>query len=253
LPPGIDPEAAAAVLGTTPSPAAADGATPPANAAAEEDGEENIYEVMKQHMRRKQEEADAAWAAKKAQQGGYGRPGPGGGPPGRPGAGGAGQPAVQRSTFVEKVANLADLDAVWTAARTYLAQNARMLESVLGGCTRVHALSTPPAAPTPEVTLHIPKTQQNFTNDKARAKLEEALRAVTGLPLKLVVDFITPPPSAHAPGGAPGGAAPNAPLQAAQRIPPELLDAVNKHPLVQELVKRLDATVTHIEPLDVSE
>jgi hypothetical protein len=51
----------------------------------------------------------------------------------------------------------------------------------------------------------------------------------------------------------PAADTPAAPLQAAQRIPPELLDAVNKQPLIKELMKRFDASITQIEPLDTGD
>ena len=130
---------------------------------------------MKQHMARKREEMEAQ-NAQLRQQRGHGRP-------------------VAHAPVpppVEKAADLTDLPGVWIAARNYLAQNARLLESVLGGCSRLEALDTAAG----QATLAIPNTQRNFTNDRARAKLEEALRAVTDLPLKLQVNFVEPPPEA---------------------------------------------------------
>lgn len=221
----IDPEAAAAVLGpgATPEPAAA--------SSPDDEGEENIYEVMKQHMRRKQEEADAKWAADKAQkaQQQRGRPGPI-------------KPEVQRPAETRKADDLTDMGDVTAALREYLAANARMLESILGPCLRVSALTAAP----PEATLQIHKTQQGFTNDLAKGKIEAALRAVTDLPLRITYEFVDPPKNPNAPvPGAP--AAP--PAQTAQRVPPEVTEAVKKQPLIQELMKRFDASVTQIELL----
>ncbi len=180
---------------------------------------------MKQHMARKKEELDAQHAQLK-----HGH---------RPPA-----PSAPAPRPVEKAPDLADLPGVWLAARNYLLANARLLESVLGNTARIESLN--PAAA--EVTLAIPNTQRNFTNDKARAKLEEALRAVTDLPLKLHVNFVEPP---AAPAGSHyAGNSYNLPQAAAQRIPPEVMDAVKKQPVIQELMKRLDATVTQVEILE---
>ncbi len=199
----------------------------------EPEQEENIYEVMKQHMTRQKEELDARnAAARQGQRPANGRPGP--------------APAEAPRPIIQRVTNLTDLPAVWTAARGYLAVNARNLETVIGGCTRVDALSLE----TSEITLVIPQRFQNWTNDKARAKLEEALRAVTGLTLKLQVQFIDMP--AEPPPGAIGTTDAAAGL-AAQRVPPELLAAVKSQPLIQELMKRLDATVTQVEMLQTAE
>jgi hypothetical protein len=158
-------------------------------------------------------------------------------------------PAPAAAPVVQKVTDLSDLAGVWRAARNYLSQHARMLESVLGHVTKVHRLQPGEAGVLggAEVLLHVANTQERFTNDRARAKLEEALRAVTGLPLKLLVEFVeaeAPPPGVVGVVGAAGGAAP---LATAQRIPPEVMEAVKSQPLVQELMKRFDATVTNVE------
>jgi len=232
---GIDPAAAAAVLGETATPE--ETAAPAESGSTEEEGEENIYEVMKQHMRRKQEEIEAKNAQIRAQRTGGGRPAPA-------------QPAAPAGPLpVEKAGDLSDLNGVWRAARNYLLANARMLESVLGGCTRVTGLTTDPA----EVVLEVPKTQERFTNDKARAKLEEALRSVTELPLRLRVEFVDPPRGVTPAGMQPGGPGPSAPAATAQRVPPEVIEAVKKQPIVQELMKKLDATVTQVEMLGTGE
>ena len=224
--------AAVAELSTPPVAAA-----PPTNASAlpadqEPEREESIYEIMKQEMLRKKEEQEAKNAQWKQQQRPNGRPSYG-----RPAAAPPPPPPS-----IEKVSNPSDLPAVWSAARNYLAANARILENVLGNCTRIESLNPDSR----EVTLAIPTTHRNFTNDRAQARLEEALRAVTGLPLKLQVEFIDTPLPAPPPGSSAIGVTP---LAAAQRIPPELMEAVQKQPLIQQLMTRLDATVTQVEVL----
>ena len=64
------------------------------------------------------------------------------------------------------------------------------------------------------------------------------------------VQFIDMP--AEAPPGAIGTTDAAAGM-AAQRVPPELLDAVKRQPIIKELMKRLDATVTQVEMITVSE
>ena len=216
----------------TPAPSAPPDVTAAAETSAEAEPEENIYEVMKQHMVRQKEEQEVKNAQMRQQH-----------PHGRP------QPHPAAPPPVEKAADLSDLEGVWIAARNFLSQNARLLESVLGASTKIEMLNTAGA----EVTLAIPNTHRNFTNDRARAKLEEALRAVTDLPLKLLVNFVEPP---DVPAGAytpNGGGGSSGPLAAAQRIPPELMEAVKNQPVVRELMKRLDATVTHVEILDAKD
>jgi hypothetical protein len=145
---------------------------------------------------------------------------------------------------VERVTDLTDTGAIWKAARGYLAANARYFENILGQVTRVHELRMPEGA-SPEVLLHISSVQRNFVNDRVRGKLEEALRAVTGLSLKLQVEFVEaepPPPGIGGPGS-------GATLSSAQRVPPEVMEAVKSQPLVQELMKRFDAAVTNVELL----
>ena len=180
---------------------------------------------MKQHMARKREELEAQQAQHKH----------GHHPP---------APAAPAPRPVEKAADLADLPGVWIAARNYLAANARLLESVLGHCTSIVSLSPQ----TCEVTLLIPRNFTGYANEKGRPRLEEALRAVTDLPLKLQVQF-TDQPMARPPADEGRGMG-TVPLAAAQRIPPEVMDAVKKQPIVRELMKRLDATVTQVEILD---
>ncbi len=206
--------------------------------SAESEKEENIYEVMKGHMRRKQEEIDAQNAQLKQQT--NGRPGPpkiGVTPYGKSLA-----PVPPSPKPVEKVADLTDMKRVWLAARNYLTANAGYLESVLGGISRIRSLNVQ----TGETTLLIPLNQKSFVNDKARAKLEEALRTVCGLPVKLELEFIeqtSPPPGQPGTNGAGTGSI------SAQRIPPEVLEKVKNQPIIQELMKRLDATVTQVELL----
>ena len=200
-------------------------AAPEASGEPEPDREESIYEVMKETMRRQKEELEAKNAQLKKQ--GYGRPAAQPPPP----------PAPPK---IDKVGDLTDLAAVWTAARDYLAANARILESVLGACSRVEALDNQAN----QVTLAIPAAHQRFTNERAQAKLEEALRTVTDLPLRLQVNFVDQPLPAPGPGI---GVTPAGQSMAAQRIPPELMDAVKSQPIVRELMKRLDATITQVE------
>ncbi|HEY4330652.1 MAG TPA: hypothetical protein VGN88_13010 [Phycisphaerae bacterium] len=184
---------------------------------------------MKQHILRQREEQEAKNA--QAKQRGYGRPGP---------APQAPAPAAPAAS-VEKVADLTDLPAVWLAARKYLSQSARLLESVLGNCARIESLN--PSSQ--EVILLVPKNHTGFANEKARPRLEEALRAAAGIPLKLQVKFtdemLAPPPATGAIGTVP---------MAAQRIAPEIMDAVKNQPVIKELMKRLDATVTQVEIIE---
>jgi hypothetical protein len=233
----IDPEAAAAVLGTTHTPVPTDNALPStAGLDIDEGDEENIYEVMKAHMRRQKEELEAKNAAARQQARTTGRPGPGGAAPPPP------KPAEP-----ERVANVTDSAAVWAAARRWLSANARYLESVLGHCCGVESLNPD----TGEATLRVPANQRGFTNEKARAKIEEALRAVTGLGIKLAVNITEdapPPAGANVPPGTPTG-----PTQAAQRVPPEIVEAVKQQPVIQQLMKTLDATVVQVELLGAGE
>lgn len=235
----IDPEAAAAVLGTTPAAPPTDNALPStAGLDIDEGDEENIYEVMKAHMRRQKEELEAKNAQNRQnarqQARTVGRPGPGGAaPPPKPAA-------------PERVANVTDTAAVWAAARRWLSENARYLESVLGHCCGVESINPD----TGEATLRVPANQRGFTNEKARAKIEEALRSVTGLPIKLGVNITDDPPP---PAGANLPGTPTGPTQAAQRVPPEIVEAVKQQPVIQRLMKSLDATVVQVELLGAGE
>ncbi|HUO10473.1 MAG TPA: hypothetical protein VM008_19365 [Phycisphaerae bacterium] len=201
--------------------------------------EENIYEVMKAHMRRQKEELEAKNAQLRQQQRAAGRPGPGNRPPAA---------ATPEQPVIQKVADLADLPAIWSATRQYLHSAARYLESVLGHCCKIHSLD--PA--TNDAVLLVPAVQRGFTNEKARAKIEEALRAVTDRPLKLTLQISDEEPtptqsSTLSPQSS------SAPAATAQRIPPEVIEAVKEQPLVKQLMKNLDATVVHIEMLNTDE
>jgi hypothetical protein len=203
----------------------------------DEEQEENIYEVMKSHMLRQKQELEARNAAMRQQAG---RPGA------RPGPWGGGQPREAAQPTFEKVRDVTDLNAVWAAARSYLQSVARYLDSVLGHCCTVGSLNPE----TGEAVLQVPASQRGFTNEKARAKIEEALRVVTGLGVKLAVEFSleeqkAPPP---ADGSQPGVAG-----VAANRVPAEVLEAVKQQKVVQELMKRLDASVTNVEMLGTNE
>ena len=107
-----------------------------------------------------------------------------------------------------------------------------------------------------EATITVPGNQRNFTTEKARMKLEEALRAVTGVPLRVKVEFveISEEEMGHAGAGGGRGAigvvgGPGSGLPAMQRIPPELLEKIRNQPLIKELAKRFDAAITHVEIL----
>jgi hypothetical protein len=232
----IDPEAAAAVLGTTHAAPPTDNAVPSAAGFDIDEGdEENIYEVMKAHMRRQKEELEAKNAQMRQQARTAGRPGPGGAAP------------PPKAAEPERVANVTDTAAVWAATRRWLAANAPYLERVLGHCCGVESLNPD----TGEATLRVPANQRGFTNEKARAKIEEALRAVTGLGIKLAVNITEdapPPGGANVPPGTPTG-----PTQAAQRVPPEIVEAVKQQPVIQQLMKTLDATVVQVELLGAGE
>ena len=252
----IDPAAAAAVLGevagtgqvhqqnasSMPS-GTAMGSTPE---AVGEEGEESIYEVMKSHMRQKKEELEARNVqARQEGAAGAGRPGP------RPMGGRPGpvMPAAVQAAPVEMVADLGNLAAVWAAARKLFGY----LDRTLGYEGRLESLN----AETGETVARMPANLKGFANEKARAKIEESLRAVTGKGIRLSLVF---PEVAHDPaGGAKGNdaarfggpAAP--PTPQAQRIPPKVKDDVENNPVVQELMKKLDANVVNIELLNTEE
>ena len=149
---------------------------------------------------------------------------------------------------MQKVADPTDLPALWSAARQHLQSAANYLERVLGHCCKIHSLDTA----TNDAILLVPANQRGFTNEKARAKIEESLRAVTDRPLKLTLQISDePPPTTGAPTSPNDG--PSAPQATVQRIPPEVIEAVKDQPLVKQLMKNLDATVVHIEMLNTDE
>ena len=53
-------------------------------------------------------------------------------------------------------------------------------------------------------------------------------------------------------GAVPPGT-PTGPTQAAQRVPPEIVEAVKQQPVIQQLMKTLDATVVQVELLGAGE
>jgi len=210
---------------------------PPAPPVADEpDGEESIYDTMKAHILAKKEELEKSNTRWKPGSPGGARPTP---------VNGVHKPAAPEP--VEIVRDLSNLPAIWEAARQYLSIHARLLENVLGGCGRIAAVDQAQG----ELTLTLPASQRNFTNDKARAKLEEAIRAVTEKPWRLKVEFIETSEAAGT--GAIGvvgpGAAGASGLGVAQRVPPELLEAIRNQPLIKELAKRFDAAITQVEVL----
>jgi hypothetical protein len=213
----------------------------------EEAGEESIYEVMKATMRRQKEELEAKNAALKQQRGPgqYGRPGPVGGA-----AVGGARPTNEGQTSpapIERVADTTDLPAVWAATRRHLHTAARYLEGVLGHCCEVAVLNRE----TGEGVVRVPGNQKGFANERARAKIEECMRAVTGLPVRLALEFVEAPARENGEGSRVGMQA--APSMAAQRIPPEVLEAIKQQPVVIELMKRLDGSIVHVEMLHTEE
>jgi hypothetical protein len=94
--------------------------------------------------------------------------------------------------------------------------------------------------------LTVPGSQRGFTNEKARLKIEEAMRAVTGLGIRLAVEFTQDEPKAPPPAD---GSQPGVSGHATQRVPAEVMEAVKQQRVVQELMKRLDATVVNVELL----
>jgi hypothetical protein len=229
-------------MGTVRDVAAAVGTVAVDGAAGEDLPEESIYEVMKATMRRQKEELDAKNAASKQQRpaGQHGRPGPVGARP-------ANEPPPSPPAPA-RVADVADLGAVWSATRRHLNSAARYLEGVLGHSCEIAGLNRE----TGETVLLVPGNQKGFANERARAKIEECMRAVTGLPVKLALQFIDTPAvgGENGEGSRVGVAAPSV---ASQRIPPEVMEAIKKQPIVQELMKRLDGSVVHVEMLHTEE
>ena len=198
---------------------------------------------MKAHMRRQKEELEAKNAQFRQQQ----RAANAGGRPGPMRAPAPATPANEPPP-VQKVADPTDLPALWSAARHYLQRAAQTLERVLGHCCKIHSLDTA----TNDAILLIPANLSGFTNEKARAKIEEALRAITDRPLKLTLQISDEePPTAGPTANLPN--TPSAPAATVQRIPPEVIDAVKDQPIVKQLMKNLDATVVHIEMLNTDD
>jgi hypothetical protein len=197
---------------------------------------------MKATMRRQKEELDAKNAALKQQ-----RPITQSGRPGPIGARPANDPPAPPPA-PERVADVADLAAVWSATRRHLNFAARYLEGVLGHSCEIAGLNRE----TGETVLLVPGNQKGFTNERARAKIEECMRAVTALPIRLTLQFIDAPAAPENGEGSRVGTQ-AAPSVAAQRIPPEVLDAIKQQPIIKELMKRLDGSVVHVEMLHTEE
>ncbi len=200
---------------------------------------------MKAPMRRQKEELEAKNAELRKQQRSnqYGRPGPAGGGAAKPAT-----PVPTEQPIINKVADPTDLPTLWSATRQHLNTTARYLESVLGQCCKIHSLD--PA--TNDAILLVPANQRGFTNEKARAKIEESLRAVTARPRRLTLQISDEePPTAGPTANVPN--TPSAPAATVQRIPPEVIDAVKEQPIIKKLIKKLHATVTHIEMLNTDE
>ena len=74
---------------------------------------------------------------------------------------------------------------------------------------------------------------------------------MTGLGIRLGLRFVvdeTPAPTGESSHGGAG-----AHSTAGRRIPPEVIDAIKQQPVIQQLMKRLDATVVHVEMLHTEE
>lgn len=203
-------------------------------------------------MRRQKDELDAHNAQLRQQQAprGYGRPGPAG----RPGPGHA-PPAPAPAAPIEMIADLGNLVAVWLAARKHLiATGCKYLETTLGHLGRLETLNPT----TGEASIWIPANQRGFANEKARVKIEESLRDVTGKGIKLTFTFPDPAASSEADRAAEAAragmpAAGGGTITQAHRVSPETQEAVENAPVVQELMKRLDARIVNIELLNTDE
>ncbi|MCL2641865.1 MAG: hypothetical protein FWD53_13525 [Phycisphaerales bacterium] len=178
-------------------------------------------------MRRQKEELDAKNVQVRQQQHGGGRSG-----------------LMQAASLpvLEKVADVGDLAAVWRAVRKYVASSVKYIDNVLGHCCRIESLD----ADLLEAVLFVPGNQRSFANGKPQLKIEEGVRAVTGLPLKLKLHFgeeVVKAPEAEASVGG----------IAAQRVPPEVIRAVESQAVIKELIKKLDARVVHVELMGAGE
>jgi len=145
------------------------------------------------------------------------------------------------SPVIEKVENCGDLQAVWGAVRKYLASTARYIDNMLGHCCRIESLD----AESLDAVLFVPGNQKGFANEKHRLKIEEGLRVVTGLTIKLSLRFgeeVVKAPDADTSGGI-----------VTQRVPPEVFKAVEAQPVIKELIKKLDAKVVNVELMGTGE
>jgi hypothetical protein len=220
------------VLPEAPAPAEQPADAPPAE---EEEREESIYEVMKGHMLRQKEEQEARNVAIRQQSGRF---------PGRPGPA---SPAKSETPRVEKVTDLTDLAGVWEAAQKFLSDNqARSVVLNLGATSRITRLN----ANAGEVVLEIPGHLRAYAGDKIKARIEDAIRTVTGKGLRLSLAYCLEAPKAPPPAD---GSQPGVSGIAANRVPAEVLEAIKQQKVVQELMKKLDASVTNVEMLGTGE
>src|SRR6185312_11702302 len=109
------------------------------DAPAEDAPEESIYDTMKQEILRKRAELEAQNAQSRQQRHMPRPPAPAPAPVHAP---------------IEKITDLSNLTALWHATRTFLSQNARLLESVLGPCSSFTAFT--PEPPPGIITLTVP-------------------------------------------------------------------------------------------------
>ncbi len=130
------------------------------------------------------------------------------------------------------------------------------------GATAVFQNCDPAAG---EATLIIPAHLKAYANERIGEKIAQSLRAVLGCPMKLTLipseeaapaaqgraATRTAGPSAPSPYAAP--TASHVPSQSAQRVPPEVIDAVRSAPLVRQLIERLGGDVTLVEMIEKTE
>jgi DNA polymerase-3 subunit gamma/tau len=249
-------------------------AAPPAQAAdeappPEDDREESIYDIMKQHMARKDDERNAAWAARQAGQpqeippsapesapeaseplsfaaqmknqlAQAARPQPQRPMGGRPGPIQQPQTAAP-SPAVEIIADIANLEAVWQAAQNHLAANkARSVVDMIGGSARLENFS-PDAA-----TLCIPSKLKNYVGEKIRTRIEESLRIVTAKNPKLAISYyeLAEDDSLRPPSGA---------ATTIARVPPKVEEAVRNSPVITNILEKLGGDVSSIELIEQNE
>ncbi len=228
------------MLGEAPAPSAQD--------FDADDAEDSIYEVMKQKLIEQRQELETR-NAQMRQQGQSGRPAAR--PPstyGRPATGPAAQgPAAP---VFEKVTDFTNLINVWMAARKHLiATGSKYIETTLGHDGKLESLSLV----TWDASVWIPPHHSAWANEKARVKIEESLRAVTGKGVHVAFHCPDPVAGQGSEGARFAPPPPNSAGGAGQRVAPEVVDAVKNQPLVRELMKRLDASVVHIEVADSGE